>query len=1064
MRKATAREEAQGPASARLNGSGSYSSIVGSLANQHATDGLTGARQAEGHNPFAYGKEEMLQVYAGLAAEGNKQGLNHAPLDYEPYEQVAAGQLVKPVNLTEPSSEEKALLAGNINSEQKQRRPQQQQDESRLNGRRTGETSRHAGRSQDLRKSSDWTSEDKPAVEGQAEASTREAFPMVSGGRAQSKFASMGVFDTGLNGHVPQASQQHIPESSSSLSKWADDKDDDVLKEAMGYADAGSHDVDRLGQLYAKQSLNDASSSHLQHVPAQSRYVQQSYNPLSNGLPDLFSNKPSGQPAPSLYGQPQPVDPSRYGASGTPSPGLPVRQEPPMTTRVMVMPDKLKWQYRDPTGQNQGPFSGLEMHDWYKAGFFQPNLLVKRQEDEEFEPLSILVRRIGNQREPFLVPLPSRVPTSAVQTRPGTADGTKDSWTNGGAGSWLSNGSNGNGGSTGSAAASQAPFPSSFPSFGTTLTAEQQNALERRKQEEQYLMHRQREFLQQQQLAQQMAAQRYMHGPHAGGYGVAAGQPGYSGMGIGRHGSPFNSTTERPVSYDPNGVGNAGGYNPALNHGAGWQQSSSGPIQAVPATGFPSHQGQQQRGLADFGVGIFDTPRSEVADSVNQGPAAVTTTTTQSAAVSSNHVQSRGQVQELPIEPVQPIVQEKRQSLQQVQEEQQRAAYAESRQQRQQEEQQRAEQAAAAQADQETAFDSAPVTPSASSAPAPWAQAQREPAKSLSLKEIQELEAKRAALRREQERKASMEAQAQLQAQVQHASASTPLNLNWAEQAHVNAPTMQNGVPWKAAATPGKKTLAQIQQEEEAARQRQLAQQQQALAQAGMSSVSLGSRYADTASKPAAPVAPAIATNSGASAWATVGASGKVSAPAVRAAEPRAQPAPAPVPVQRTPSEVAPKKPTQPADPNAISPEFYKWAQSALVRGLNPGVQFEELLQLLLSFGTDTGKTTQEIISDSIYAHSATLDGRRFAEEFCKRRRQELRTAVGKASVQELSKTLGARTSASTTQDPAGASNGGWNDVVKRQKDGASAAASETDGWNAAVKIQGSKKKAAKRH
>jgi PERQ amino acid-rich with GYF domain-containing protein len=34
----------------------------------------------------------------------------------------------------------------------------------------------------------------------------------------------------------------------------------------------------------------------------------------------------------------------------------------------------------------------------------------------------------------------------------------------------------------------QPPFPGSFPSFGTTLTAEQQNALERRKQEEQYLM------------------------------------------------------------------------------------------------------------------------------------------------------------------------------------------------------------------------------------------------------------------------------------------------------------------------------------------------------------------------------------------------------------------------------------------------------------------------------------------------------------------------------------------------------------------------------------------------
>ena len=48
--------------------------------------------------------------------------------------------------------------------------------------------------------------------------------------------------------------------------------------------------------------------------------------------------------------------------------------------------------------------------------------------------------------------------------------------------------------------AAQPPFASSFLSFGTTLTAEQQNALERRNQEEQYLMARQKEHLAQQQV------------------------------------------------------------------------------------------------------------------------------------------------------------------------------------------------------------------------------------------------------------------------------------------------------------------------------------------------------------------------------------------------------------------------------------------------------------------------------------------------------------------------------------------------------------------------------------
>ncbi|ORZ04166.1 hypothetical protein BCR41DRAFT_290221, partial [Lobosporangium transversale] len=37
-----------------------------------------------------------------------------------------------------------------------------------------------------------------------------------------------------------------------------------------------------------------------------------------------------------------------------------------------------KWLYRDPSGSIQGPFSSEEMHEWYKGGFFTPDLLVKR--------------------------------------------------------------------------------------------------------------------------------------------------------------------------------------------------------------------------------------------------------------------------------------------------------------------------------------------------------------------------------------------------------------------------------------------------------------------------------------------------------------------------------------------------------------------------------------------------------------------------------------------------------------------------------------------------------------
>lgn len=172
------------------------------------------------------------------------------------------------------------------------------------------------------------------------------------------------------------------------------------------------------------------------------------------------------------------------------------REPPPSQQKTMVMPDRIRWIYRDPQGNTQGPWSGLEMHDWYRAGFFSPELLVKKYEDQDYEPLAQLIRRIGNSREPFLVPQIG-IPGPA---NPQTAQPSGQAWP-----------AQAVAPPPAGASQAQPPFASSFPSFGTTLTAEQQNALERRKQEEQYLMARQKEHLAQQQI---MVKQMQTHGMH----------------------------------------------------------------------------------------------------------------------------------------------------------------------------------------------------------------------------------------------------------------------------------------------------------------------------------------------------------------------------------------------------------------------------------------------------------------------------------------------------------------------------------------------------------------------
>lgn len=187
------------------------------------------------------------------------------------------------------------------------------------------------------------------------------------------------------------------------------------------------------------RALNAFSTAEAGH-PSTTATAPQSFTPVTGGLP--------------------------FGGSQTGG-------EPPASqVRQMVMPDRMRWVYLDPQGQIQGPFTGLEMNDWYKANFFTPDLRVKKVEDPEFEPLGQLIRRIGNSREPFLVPqigIPHGPPTQAGPFSASNTSGVIP------------------------------PLSGVFPSFGRTLTAEEQNNLERRKQEEQYMMVQQREFVMRQQ-------------------------------------------------------------------------------------------------------------------------------------------------------------------------------------------------------------------------------------------------------------------------------------------------------------------------------------------------------------------------------------------------------------------------------------------------------------------------------------------------------------------------------------------------------------------------------------
>lgn len=681
---------------------------------------------------------------------------------------------------------------------------------------------------------------------------------------------------------------------------------------------------------------------------------------------------------------------------------------PTAQQRTMVMPDRMRWIYRDPQGNIQGPWSGLEMHDWFKAGFFTAELQVKKVEDIEFEPLAQLVRRIGNSREPFLVPQigiphgPDPAPVWTAGTQPGTA---------------------------------QPPFANSFPTFGTTLTAEQQNALERRKQEEQYLMARQKEHLAQHQaLMKQMQIQGAPHGihPHPLNHHSSAhslhSQPSFGSITTpsgGYQPSPIQGPLQGPIqppqalpgyfdaSIRPNPLSNLGpqllgsdlmgapdelsGLMERLNvnrpgafsfgsQAAVVTRQHEGNIHTQQVAAMLQDRARLQQEQEQYDSvhpeGMFDqharderlhqfhTLRSQEEDSAlrsGEGLPPHSTTLTQNDGTQKegvtlvSHQQDPESVSAPNIEPL---------SLsQQVQ----KAASAQRQQQRDQ------AHAEAAWAKAENGMPQPfPPPPSASPLPAPaaqrnrqnvadalaatsrsqnqtpietpvtsvapWAKDTSEAPKGPSLKEIQEAEARSAALREEvaaATRRAQLLAEQERLSQVQTAAApALPSTANWASSgspvtqgSSTSASVWAKPVAGKAPVALGKKTLAQIQKEEESRKQRLAAANAQPANVPPTSAT--GKRYADLAGK--APMAQPI-TSSGA--WTTVGASGKAKPPSATPAVPRSTSGTIPVIQAAKARPVVPTRTvtvgaTPVTNPNKATEELTKWAKATLGRGLN---------------------------------------------------------------------------------------------------------------------------------
>lgn len=676
----------------------------------------------------------------------------------------------------------------------------------------------------------------------------------------------------------------------------------------------------------------------------------------------------------------------------------------PAAMKMMVMPDRMRWVYLDPQGTMQGPFNGLEMNDWYKANFFSPDLRVKRIEDNDFEPLGQLIRRIGNSREPFLVPQMG-IPHGPAPAAPYTAPGSE----------------------------AVPPLQNAFPSFGRTLTAAQQNDLERRKQEEQLYHARQREFAQHHQpfsraplpggvpgsLHHHSSVHSLQSQPSFGSMTSPIGMAPQPPIGPLAPGSSFFDSGSmllgQPTSQSAIGAGHDL-YNPDLNQSerqmlASMQASGGmgGLFQSQPV-GAPGNDGglrsqlpsvdQLQKDPEGFSSRLEEFHGLRAQHDAQEAAAAAAAVV---AAAKARIAEAEDEEQyAVPASPKAP--KDDRDSR--LESAPQANPHAEGQGQgalslteRVLKTQADAAAAASKPVVQQPSIPGLPMSfppPAQSSTPiaaptaqrpasnlptryddrsssgtpdttsegaalappptAPWApQPGTESHKGPSLKEIQEAEAKKAAKKEEAAaaiRRAALEQEAAALREREKAAAVSVLGLpatsTWGTGSPVSTPAA--GSAWKQptaskGATPSvssntasKKTLADIQREEEVRKQKAMAAAA-AVQTTAVSAAAMGKRYADLASKTSnppglspSPVAPATASG-----WSTVGAGGKVKIPIGPAAQTRA----ASVGTIKTPAPPAASRSVSKQqvvglkDAKSVAmEEFKKWLYRELGRGL----------------------------------------------------------------------------------------------------------------------------------
>ncbi|QSL64413.1 hypothetical protein MERGE_001714 [Pneumocystis wakefieldiae] len=777
-------------------------------------------------------------------------------------------------------------------------------------------------------------------------------------GRNISRLKSLGMFE----------SQNSSKISPSSTSSFQYDDSDDVLKEAMEHV---SEDKDKsLENFQNKLNTNLDINKSLENIQKEKNQFLGLFSPSDSPslnkntkIEKIFENSQQ-----SNFSQPSPLQPS---------------------SRTLIMHDKLNWLYKDPTGVTQGPFSSLKMQDWYNAGFFQLTLLVKHVNDEDFEPLSSLIARVGNQKEPFLVPYYNK--SQAISPAENFYD-TINGWNSPGLGSKFDHHLPGT--TTLSHVDPTTPgwnrqtqLPKPF-SFGSNLTPERHNSSENRKQEE-YLMYHKKDLFQQQRLTQ-LALQRQK---------------------LQNIQKQTQNQQERPIQVNF------------------LRQKETFPLKSTKAT--TSESIVRNKPLDEINISRIDKETPEFVPYFNKTVEKISNLDPMLSFVNNEQGDSlnfTGGSSEVIFSKPETIQFTNSNNIQKQPFQKKNEIYLKS-------------------SDTNQVLKHSLIKQKEPQKPqmhsvAPWANVLND-IKDISLRETQESEVRDSQnstqeifLNSEYSKKVNSikkEAQSVINNHPETSAWGLPSSIP--ENSSSSISTRNLNPVWQSPGILVKKSLSEIQEEE----QNMEANKYQKQLTINTMEASLSSKNnTNLLKKPSQ------------SPWITVGPDGRsVSRSSPVTLSPRTNIDASGVKIgnleiNQKKSNVSKFHNIQPINqssnstnsnisgnsPKNNSNDFLNWCKKSL-KALNPGINYEDFLQMLMSLPVEPSQETIEIISDSIYANSAILDGRRFAEEFVKRRLESI-----SLNNEALEKNIPMQS---------------WTDALKSQKQ-------KESEWNSAFKIVSNKK------